>query len=105
MTLVSPSPTICDIRDLQDGSAIDQVLLVREREIRRTRAGAEYMRLSLADRTGVVPAVVWDEVEEAAETAMAGEPVRVIGMFSEHPRYGPQLTVQSVLAPLEVDWA
>jgi 3'-5' exoribonuclease len=102
--LVSPSPAICDVRDLREGTSVDQVLLVREREIRRTRAGGEYIRLSLADRTGVVPAVVWDDVEEAAATATAGEPVRVIGTFSEHRRYGPQLTVQSVLAPLEVDW-
>jgi 3'-5' exoribonuclease len=102
--IVSPSPTICDVRDLRDGSPVDQVLLVREREIRRTRSGADYMRLSLADRTGVVPAVVWEDIEEAAATATAGDPVRVIGTFSQHPRYGPQLTVQSVLAPHEVDW-
>jgi 3'-5' exoribonuclease len=102
--LVSPSPTIFDVRDLRDGTSVDQVLLVRDREIRRTRSGADYMRLSLADRTGVVPAVVWDDVEKAAAAATAGEPVRVIGTFSEHRRYGPQLTVQSVLAPLEVDW-
>ena len=51
-----------------------------------------------------VPAVVWDDVDDAAATATAGEPVRVIGTVSEHPRYGRQLTVQSVLAPLEVDW-
>jgi 3'-5' exoribonuclease len=102
--LVSPSPTICDVRDLRDGTAVDQVLLVREREIRCTRAGADYMRLSLADRTGVVPAVVWDNVEAAAATTAAGEPVRVIGTFSEHPHYGPQLTLQGVLPPLEVDW-
>jgi 3'-5' exoribonuclease len=102
--LVSPSPTVCDIRSLHDGTAVDQVMLVREREIRRTRAGTDYMRLALADRTGVVPAVVWDDIEQAAATATAGEPIRVIGTFSEHPRYGPQLTVQSVLAPPEVDW-
>ena len=104
MKLVNPSPTIPNVRDLRDGSAVDQVLLVREREIRRTRAGADYMRLALADRTGIVAAVVWDDVEEAAATATAGEPVRVIGTFSQHPRYGPQLTVESLLAPLEVDW-
>jgi 3'-5' exoribonuclease len=102
--LVSPSPTICDVRDLVDGTSVDQVLLVREREIRRTRTGSDYLRLSLADRTGVVPAVVWDDVEEAAAAVTAGEPVRVIGTFSDHPRYGPQLTVQSVLAPVGVDW-
>jgi 3'-5' exoribonuclease len=104
MELVSSTPTICDVRDLRDGTAVDQVLLVRQREIRRTRAGTDYMRLGLADRTGVVPAVMWDDIDEAAALATEGEPVRVIGIFSEHPRYGPQLTLQSVIAPLEVDW-
>lgn len=93
-----------DVRDLQDGTAVDQVLLVREREIRRTRAGADYMRLALADRTGIVAGVVWDDVEEAATIATAGEPVRVIGNFREHPRYGPQITVHSLLGAIEVDW-
>jgi hypothetical protein len=75
-----------------------EVLLVGEREVRRTRAGTDYMRLSLTDRTGAVTAVVWDNVGQA------GEPIRVIGTFSEHPRYGPQIIVTDVLAPLEVDW-
>ena len=48
------------------------------------------MRLTLADRTGVVAAVVWNDVDQAAASATAGEPVRVIGTFSQHPRYGPQ---------------
>jgi 3'-5' exoribonuclease len=102
--LISPSPATCDVRDLQDGSAVDQVLLVREREIRRTRAGADYMRLALADRTGTVLAIVWDDVEEAAASAAAGKPVRVIGSFAEHSRYGRQITVHSLLDPGEIDW-
>jgi 3'-5' exoribonuclease len=101
---VSCSPTIRDVCDLQDGSRVDQVLIVRERELRRTRGGEDYMRLALADRTGVVTAVVWDDVDEAAAAAMAGEPVRVIGNFAQHPRYGPQITVHSLLPPVEIDW-
>ena len=104
MELIGQTLTTCDVRDLQDGRTVDQVLLVREREIRHTRAGADYMRLALADRTGVVAAIVWDDVEEAAVTAVAGEPVRVIGSFSEHRSYGPQITVQRLLAPFEIDW-
>ena len=102
--LISSSPATCDVRDLQDGSAVDQVLLVREREIRRTRAGTGYMRLALGDRTGTVAAVVWDDVEAASATAAAGEPVRVIGSFAEHPRYGRQITVHSLLDPSEIEW-
>jgi 3'-5' exoribonuclease len=81
------------------------VLLVRESEIRQTRTGADYMRIALADRTGVVDAVVWEDVQQAAATATAGEPVQVVGACSEHPRYGRQVIVESVRAPLEVDWA
>lgn len=104
MELISQSAATCDVRDLRDGSAIDQVLLVREREIRRTRAGADYMRLALADRTGTVLAVVWDDVEAAAAATADGEPVRVIGSFAEHPRYGRQITVHSLLDPGEIEW-
>ena len=102
--LVNQSLGSCDVRDLEDGSAVDQVLLVRQREMRRTHAGSDYMRLALADRTGTVAAVVWDDVEEASATATAGEPVRVIGNFADHPRYGPQITVHSLLVPVEIDW-
>ena len=102
--LISASPATRNVRDLQDGSAVDQVLLVREREIRRTRAGADYMRLALADRTGTVVAVVWDDVEEAWAATAAGEPVRVVGSFAEHPRYGRQITVHSLLDPGEIEW-
>jgi 3'-5' exoribonuclease len=104
MDLLDRSPATCAVRDLQDGSAVEQVLFVCEREIRRTRAGADYMRLALADRTGTVVAVVWDSVEEALATAAAGGPVRVIGTFAEHPRYGRQITVHALLAPEEIEW-
>ena len=47
---------------------------------------------------------MWDDVDEAAAATAAGEPVRVIGSFAEHPRYGRQITVHSLLAPAEIDW-
>jgi 3'-5' exoribonuclease len=90
--------------DLEHGDELDQALLVRERELRRTRDGADFMRLQLADRSGVVTGLVWEDIDHALETVQEGSPVRVIGTFSEHPRYGPQLTIHGLLAPLEVDW-
>jgi 3'-5' exoribonuclease len=80
------------------------VLLVRDVQVRQTRTGSDYMRLSLADRTGVIIGLVWDEVEHASATARTGDPVRVIGTFSRHPSYGPQVTVQALDIPPEVDW-
>jgi 3'-5' exoribonuclease len=47
---------------------------------------------------------VWDDVENGYATARPGDPVRVVGKFSQHPRYGPQLTVKALDIPLKVDW-
>jgi len=57
------------LRDATDGTDLDQVLLVREVERRPRRDGGEFLRLTLGDRSGRVPAMVWDGVREASELA------------------------------------
>jgi 3'-5' exoribonuclease len=84
------------VRELQDGSDIDQVLLVKEVEARQKRDGGEFLKLVLADRSGSVPAMVWDGVAQFRELCVAGTPVRVIGRFAVSSRYGPQVTVRAV---------
>ena len=73
---------------------ISQALMVREVEVRHRRDGSEYLKLALGDRTGVVTAMVWEEVGRARELFRAGEAVWVVGTFSVHPRFGPQLGIQ-----------
>jgi 3'-5' exoribonuclease len=92
------------VSDLQDGAGVAAVLLVRESELRRKRDGAEYLRLVLADRTGSLPAVLWEEAADSAPLCGVGEPVHVSGRFSVHPRYGPQLVIGALRAcePAEV---
>jgi 3'-5' exoribonuclease len=84
------------VRELQDGSEIDQVLMVREVEPRQKRDGGEFLKLVLADRSGSVPAMVWDGVAQFRELCVAGRPVRVIGRYAAHPRYGPQITIRAL---------
>jgi 3'-5' exoribonuclease len=90
-------PTI-DIRDLTEGAIVDQVMLVRAHELRRTRSGSEFLKLSLSDRSGTVPGVVWDSVTDA-------RPLVCVGTYSDGDRYGPQLTVRELHVPAEVDWS
>lgn len=92
------------VRDLRDGGAVDQVLLVRDRELRLTRTGAEFMMLSLSDRTGSIQGLIWDGLERARAIVCAGEPLRIVGTFSESPRYGAQVTVRDLDRPGHVDW-
>jgi 3'-5' exoribonuclease len=83
-----------------DGMEIDQVLLVREAERRQRRDGGDYLRLQLGDRTGAVACMVWEELGEVEELAQAGEPVRVSGRYTVHPRFGPQINLRG-LEPAE----
>ena len=87
------------VRDLEDGFDIDQVLLVREADCRQKRDGGEFIKLVLSDRSGTVPAMVWDGVAQLRELCEAGSPVRVIGRYAAHPRYGPQITVRALRRP------
>jgi len=87
------------LRDAVDGTDLDQVLLVREVERRSRRDGAEFLRLTLGDRSGQVVAMVWEEVGEVSATVGAGTPVHVVGRYVVHPRYGAQVNLRALRAP------
>jgi 3'-5' exoribonuclease len=93
------------VNQLTDGQDIDIVLLVRDREVRTGRGGGEYLKLGLADRTGSVAAVIWDDVAAVGKVCEKGCAVRVAGRFAVHPRYGGQIAVRALRAaePHEVD--
>jgi 3'-5' exoribonuclease len=81
------------VREFADGCDVAQALLVRETELRTRRDGGEYLKITIGDRTGSVPAVVWDGVAEARELCLPGEVVHASGRYAVHPRFGPQLTL------------
>jgi 3'-5' exoribonuclease len=82
------------VNELSDGTEIDQVLLVRAIERRSRRDGGDYLRLQLGDRTGVVVAMVWEDLAETERLAPPGSPVRVGGRYTVHPRFGPQINLR-----------
>jgi 3'-5' exoribonuclease len=87
-----------NVRELEDGQDVEQVLLVREVERRQRRDGGDYLRLQLADRTGAVACMVWEEIGEVAELACAGSVVKVRGQYTVHPRFGPQISLRTIEA-------
>src|SRR5579872_5994281 len=86
------------LRDATDGCEIDCVLLVREVDRRTRRDGGEFLRLTLGDRSGQIAAMVWDDVVAVAALVAAGEPVRAVGRYTVHPRFGPQLNLRELRA-------
>jgi 3'-5' exoribonuclease len=86
------------IRDLCDGQAVEGVFLVKERRLRKKRNGDDFLKLTLADVTGSVPAVCWEEASAYNELAAPGAAVQVRGRYSLDERFGPQLTVEQLAA-------
>ena len=93
------------VREFTDGCDVAQALLVREIELRQRRDGSGYLRLLLGDRTGSVPAVVWEDIERVRECCLPGEVVYVTGRFCVHQRYGPQLAIQQLRGAAEHEYA
>jgi 3'-5' exoribonuclease len=86
------------VRELSDGQELEKVLLVRGCELRAKRDGTEFLRLSLADRTGAVAAIVTERARELEPVCEPGVCVAVDGRFELHPRYGPQIALRSLRA-------
>jgi 3'-5' exoribonuclease len=86
------------VRQLVDGQEIDQVLLVRERQVRPTRAGGELLRVLLADRSGAVPAIARTDAAALAASCEPGRAVRVTGRFGIDPRHGAQIELAALRA-------
>jgi 3'-5' exoribonuclease len=86
------------VRDLAEGDAVATAFCVRERERRTRRNGEDFIRLVVADRTGSVEVVAWDDVDELFALCAPGTVVFVDGRFSVHPQYGAKITVRSIRA-------
>ena len=93
------------VREFTDGAEVDVVLLVRSVETRAKRDGGEYLKLTLADRSGQVTACIWEGVDQVAPLCRAATPLRVLGRFARHPRYGPQLNVRGLQQPVPGSFA
>ena len=84
------------VRELVEGQDLERVLLVRTSERRSRSDGTALLRLSLADRTGALVAIVREDVDALAPLCEPGRAVAVSGRFGVHPRYGPELTVREL---------
>jgi len=91
------------VRQFANGCEVSQALEVRDVELRR-RDGTEFLFVLLGDRTGSVPAVLWDGIADARELCRLGEVVHASGRFWAHPRFGGQLELGIVRRALEGEY-
>ena len=79
------------IAELAEDRVVEGVYAVTRKERRRTRAGAPFLSLELADASGRIDARVWSDVELLDRRFDTGDAVRVLGRVE---RFGGRLQVQ-----------
>ncbi|HUU85981.1 MAG TPA: HD domain-containing protein [Phycisphaerae bacterium] len=88
------------IGELTPGERIeDQVFLIASKDLRQTNQGSLYIHLVLVDRTGQVPARIWQATEAMFETIPEGGFLRVKGR-SESYKGSLQFIVEAI-RPIE----
>lgn len=65
------------IAECKEGQVVTSFFLVRAKEIRRRRNGEPFLSLVLGDRTGELPAVMWEGFEDAAGAIHDGDIVKI----------------------------
>ena len=72
------------IRDLEPGAEVKSTFIVTRKELRKTRAGAPYMALELADKSGKVDARLWDGVSRYKDAFAERDFVAVSGRAEKY---------------------
>ena len=92
------------IADLADGQAVSSLFLVREKEIRTSaRTGKSWLELSLADRSGTIPAKMWDNFEAIAKTFESDDVVRIRGRVKLYNNQ-KELTLDQIIPAAEREY-
>ncbi|MGD1210235.1 MAG: HD domain-containing protein [Candidatus Acidiferrales bacterium] len=92
------------IIDLADGQTVASLFLVREKEVRTSaRTGASWLHLELADRTGTIPAKMWDNFAALATTFECDDVVQVRGRVKLY-NGRKELTLEQIIPAAERDY-
>ncbi len=88
-----PADRHTPVADLRTGQTLDGCYTCAEIESATDRNGKAFLRLRLRDASGEVKAIHFDPSDEALGMA-AGDVAVVVGTYSVHPQYGPQVQVR-----------
>lgn len=95
------------IADLKDGESLTAAFLVRAKEVRTSaRTGKAWLELDLGDRTGSIPAKMWDNFESLAKNFESDDVIQVRGRVKLYNGQ-KELTIEQIvpLAEREYDIA
>jgi 3'-5' exoribonuclease len=83
------------VSDIMAGDGVTDIFMLAEKSMAHKRDGNPFLNLTLADKTGQIKGVVWDNAAQIASSANAGEFVRIQASAGEY-RGTLQLVVKSL---------
>lgn len=72
------------IKDIKAGDAIDDIFVLSDKRLAQKRDGNNYLNIVLADKTGTIKGVVWDNVDNITAHVQSGDFVHAAGTISEY---------------------
>ena len=72
------------VKDLVEGEAVTSFFLAKQVQVRQRRSGESFLTLVLADRSGEVPAVLWEGAEAASRELVEGDILKVQGLMGTY---------------------
>ena len=92
------------VSDLQDGQSVTTLFLVCEKGIRTSlRSGKSWLELALRDRTGSIPAKMWDNFEAIAKTFECDDVVMIRGRVKLYNGQ-KEMTLEQIVPSFEQDY-
>ncbi len=83
------------IEHLKEGDRLDDLFLVKSVRISETKAGKNYLVLTVVDRSGELSGPIWDNVEALQKICVPGEFIQLTGMVQSF-REKLQLKVEGI---------
>lgn len=72
------------VNQLGPGESVSDLFVLAEKNMGHKKDGAPYLNVVFSDRTGRIRGVVWDNAEQIASRATAGDFVSIQGVVSEY---------------------
>ena len=92
------------VADLPDGQSVTTLFFVCEKEVRTSqRTGKSWLQLELRDRTGSIPAKMWDNFEAIAKTFECDDVVQIRGRVKLYNGQ-KEMTLEQIVPAAERDY-
>ncbi len=91
------------VKDLKIGAIVNDVFYCFRRDLKERRDGGQFLTFEIRDRSGVLPAIMWDNIEDGLNYIADGAFCHIQGKVNDY-QGKPQVTISAIfpVEPIQV---